>query len=298
MRNATPRIIAPSLPPLENRVEVLIATARLQMPFLPGVDQFSDTLATVLVTFDPSEAARRSVRMLAASFIAGAPSILQAPAGAEVGRWLADSVQKLEVSSTSIVVALPEYSPEIERQLRAFLEEARRAGCHRLSLVVGVAETPADWARCGLDGFVLTDEEQRDSDAMQMFAALAAVMAPVLMCPLDADDFRCALGNAENPSQIVEATFRLNDARLEAASERDEGLLGRSDGVAVIPSRFLRLSAQCRLVDRVRDRIRFGAAITIVTRWGLTAEIGATKVVSVAILCLPPRTTPERTTPS
>lgn len=53
-----------------------------------------------------------------------------------------------------------------------------------------------------------------------MFAGLAAVMAPGLIYPLDADDFRCALGNAENPSRIVEATFRLADHRFETCVSR------------------------------------------------------------------------------
>ena len=286
MRNATPLIIAPSLPPLENRVEALIATARLQMPFLPGVDQVSDPLATVLVSFDPAETARRSVRMLAASFIAAAPSISQAPAGTEVGSWLTNSFQKLEASSISIVVALPEYLPDVERQLRSFLETIRRTGHHYVPLVVGIATTPADWSHLGLDGFVIVEPEQRVTGALQVFSMLAAVMAPGLMCCLDAHDFWSAFGTAASPSQIAQAVYFPDSSSFVPASRVGRQVLAASAGIAVMPGRCLRLAAQSRLVAAVRAGAQPDAKLTIVAPWGLTAEpLGAGRSVDVLLIC-------------
>lgn len=285
-RNATPLVVAPALPRLENRVEVLFANARLKMPFLPDSDQISEPLATILISFDPPEAPRRSARMLAASFVAAGHSISQAPIGADVGSWLTDALRELAASSVCIVIALPAHSPDVERQLQTFLEATRSAGHHHLSLVVGVSVTPADWARCGLDGFVATEEGQRDSDALQMFAALAAVMAPVLMWPLDADDFRYALGNAERPSRIVEAIFCLADHRFEPTSGRAKTLLARSEGVAVMPSRGMRLASQCHLIDSVRENAKPAAAIAIIAPMGLTIDpVGSPDIVHAFLLC-------------
>jgi hypothetical protein len=286
VRNATPLSIAPPLPRLENRVEALIATARLQMPFLHGVDQVSDPLATVLVSFDPAEAARRSVRMLAASFIAAEPSISQAPAGADVGSWLTNSLQKLEASSISIVVALPEYLPDVERQLRSFLDTIRRTGHHYVPMAVGIATTPADWSGLALDGFVIAEPEQRATGALQVFSMLAAVMAPGLTCCLDAHDFWSAFGTAASPSQLAQAVYFPDSSSLVPASRIDRQVLNNAAGVAVMPDRGLLLAAQSRLVAAVRASAQPDAALTIVASWGLIVEpLGAGGSVDVLLIC-------------
>ena len=51
-------------------------------------------------------------------------------------------------------------------------------------------------------------------------------------------------------------------------------------------SRALRLSSQCRLVDRVRDLAKAEAALTIIASWGLTiCSLGSSDFVRVFLLC-------------
>ena len=285
MRSATPLVVAQSLPALDNHVEVFIARARLHLAFGGETDRAGAGNLTVLVSFDPPELARRSARMIAASFVAAACTFEQAPAGVEIGTWLAQTLNDLPASSVVLVIALPEYDPEIEGQLEQFLGIVRSAGHHTVSLTVGVATEPAEWARCELDGFVLA-RESRDSHALQMFRALAAVMAPVLLCPLDADDFRCALGTAANPSQIAEAVFVVEGSRLVPASRRDATLLGDTVGVAFMPSRCLPLACLGRLVGAVRGSAKKDADVTVIATSGLMVEpLGSERLVNVFLLC-------------
>ena len=285
MRDATPLVVAQSLPALENHVEVLVASARLRLAFDAETDEVCAGNLTVLISFDPPELARRSARMVAASFVAAACSFEQAPAGVDIGTWLAETLNNLPASSVVLVIALPDYSPEIESQLGLFLGVVRSAGHHTVALTVGVAKEPADWARCDLDGFVVADEK-RDSHSLQAFRALAAVMAPVLLCPLDADDFRCALGTAANPSQIAEAVFVVEDSRLLPASRHDAKLLSDTVGVAFMPSRCLPLASLGRLVGTVRGSTRKNADVTVIATFGLTVEpLGSGRLINLVLLC-------------
>ena len=285
MRDATPLVVAQSLPTLENHVEVFVASARLHQAFGGETDDVCAGNLTVLVSFDPPELARRSARMIAASFVAAACSFEQAPAGVDMGRWLAETLNNLPASSVVLVIALPDYSPGIESQLGLFLGVVRSAAHHTFSLTVGVATKPADWACCDLDGFVLAGEN-RDSHALQLFGVLAAVMAPVLLCPLDADDFRCALGTAANPSRVAEAVFVIEDSRLLPASRCDATLLGDTVGVAFLPSRYLPLASLALLTGAVRSSAKKDAAVTVIATFGLTVEpLGSGQVVTVLLLC-------------
>ena len=285
MRDATPLVVAPPLPALENHVEVLVASARLRLALDAETDEVCAGNLTVLISFDPPEMARRSARMIAASFVAAACSFEQAPAGVDIGTWLAETLNNLPASSVVLVIALPDYSLEIESQLGLFLGVVRSAAHHTFSLTVGVATKPADWACCDLDGFVLAGEN-RDSHALQLFGALAAVMAPVLLCPLDADDFRCALGTAANPSQIAEAVFVVEGSRLVPASRRDATLLGDTVGVAFMPSRCLPLASLGRLVGAVRGSAKKDADVTVIATSGLMVEpLGSGPLVDIVLFC-------------
>ena len=285
MRSATPLVVAQSFPTLENHVEVFAASARLHQEFGGETDEVCAGNLTVLVSFDPPELARRSARMIAASFVAAACSFEQAPAGVDIGTWLAETLNNLPASSVALVIALPGYSPEIESQLGLFLGVVRSAGHHSVSLTVGVATEPADWARCDLDGFVLA-EGKRDSHALQILRALAAVMAPVLLCPLDSDDFRCALGTAANPSLIAEAVFVFEDSRLLLASRRDTSLLADTVGVAFMPSRCLPLASLGRVIGAVRGSAKQDADVTVIATTGLTIEpLGSGGLVEVFLVC-------------
>ena len=285
MRDATPLVVAPPLPALENHVEVLVASARLRLALDAETDEVCAENLTVLISFDPPEMARRSARMIAASFVAAACSFEQAPAGVDIGTWLAETLNNLPASSVVLVIALPDYSLEIESQLGLFLGVVRSAAHHTFSLTVGVATKPADWACCDLDGFVLPGEN-RDSHALQVFRALASAMAPVLLCPLDADDFRCALGTAANPSRIAEAVFVPEDSRLLPASSYDATLLGYTVRAAFMPSRCLPLASLGKLVRAVRGSTANSAGVTVIATSGLMVEpLGSERLVNVFLLC-------------
>lgn len=286
VRHATPLVVASALPPVDNRVEMLIAEARLLHPATVGVEEAEEPLLTVLVSFDPTDADRRAARVLASSFVAAACSFEQAPAEADSGTWLAETLRGLPGSWACIVIALPDYSPEIERQLRSFLATIRRTGHHYIPLVVGIATTPATWSGLGLDGFVIAEPDQRVAGALQVFSMLAAVMAPGLMCCLDAHDFWSAVGTAGSPSQLAHAVYFPGDAAFVPASQIDRQVLSDSAGVAVMPGRCLRLAAQSRLVAAVRACAQPDVTLTIVVPCGLMVKpLGAGRSVDVLMIC-------------
>jgi hypothetical protein len=284
VRYAKPLVVAPALPPL-NRLEVLIAESRLHHSPV-GLDPGEEASLTVLLSFDPTEVERRAARVLASSFIAAACSFEQAPAEADIGTWLAEMLRRLPASWVCIVVAMPDYSPEVERQFQTFVNTIRRTGHHYVPLVIGISTAPADWSDLVLDGFVIAEPEQRVTGTLQVFSMLATVMAPGLMCCLDAHDFWSAFGTASSPSQIAQATYFPGDAAFVPASSIDRQLLGNAIGVALMPSRCLRMAAQSRLVAAVRAGAQPDAALTVVAPWGLTVEpLGAGRSVDVLLIC-------------
>jgi hypothetical protein len=284
VRYAKPLVVAPALPSL-NRLEVLIAESRLHHSPV-GLNSSEEASLTVLLSFDPTDVERRAARVLAESFIAAACSFEQAPGGFDAGTWLKEILHGLPPSWACIVIALPEYDAELERELQAFLAFTRKVGRHYVSLVVGIATAPADWSGCALDGFVIVEPEQRVTGALQVFSMLAAVMAPGLMCCLDAHDFWSAFGTAANPSQIAQAVYMPGSSRFVPASRIDLLILNNAAGVAVMPSRSLRLMAQSRLVANVRACARPNAMLTIVVPFGLTVEpLGSGRSVDVLLLC-------------
>lgn len=282
-RRATPLVLAPALP-AASRVELLVARARLLHQPL-GLDSSEESLLTVLLSFDPSETERRAARVVAASFIAADCSFEGAPPEADLGTWLSKTLQGRPPSMACVVIALPNYDEGAARQVCA-LVMAVRAGHHQVPLIVGVAEEPAAWACCELDGFVFAEPRQRVCDALRVFSMLAAIMAPGLMCCLDADDFRCALGTAARPSRLAQAVYLAASDRCLPISRNGEQVLRSTSGVAVMPSQSLPLTAQAHLVGLVRALVRPGAVLTVVAPLGLTVEPRRSgDSVEVVLLC-------------
>lgn len=285
VRHATPLIVAPALPSVD-RLEVLIARARLYHRPV-GLDPSDESLLTVLLSFDPTEAERRAARIAAASFIAARCSFERAPLAADTFSWLTQMLSDLPPSGLCVVIALPAHELNIERQLCALVDKVRTSH-HHAPLIVGVATAPADWAGCGLDGLVLAAPEQRVADALRIFSMLAAVMAPGLMACLDAEDFLCALGTATNPSRLAEAFYLEDSACFIPASRDDRQVLSNAVGVVVMPSRCTPLKTLALFVKRVRPWLRPNAAMNLVAPWGLTLEaIGSARGIAVLLLCRP-----------
>jgi len=284
VRHATPLVVAPVLPSAD-RLEILVARARLHHQPV-GLDASEETLLTVLLSFDPTEAERRAARVVAASFIAADCSFESAPPAADLRSWPAETLSGLSPLGLCMVIALPAHEVTIAPKLRALVDTLRTS--HQSPLIVGVATAPADWAYCGFDGFVLAKPEQRVTDALRVFSMLAAVMAPGLMCCLDAEDFLCALGTPTNPSQLAEAVYLVEGRSLVPASRADEQILSGAGGVAVMPSRCLPISTQALLVKRVRARAQSDAALTLVAPYGLTVEPPQSRgAAEVLLLCRP-----------
>lgn len=285
VRHATPVVVAPALP-CANRLEMLVARAQLHhRPF--GLDPSDEPLLTVLLSFDPTDTDRRAARALATTFVAAEYSFAQAPAAVDLGTWAAKTLRELPASSACVVVALPDYSPKAGQQLGAIIDNISRSH-HKVGLIAGVATAPCDWTGCDFDGFVVVEPSRRVADALRLFSALAAVMAPGLISCLDADDFLCSLGTAANPSRLAEAFYLVDSARLIPASRADSQVLGNAVGAAVMPSRCMPLKTLAPLVKRVRSRLRPNAAMTLVAPWGLTLEAsGSASSVAVLLLCRP-----------
>ena len=282
-RHAIPLVVAPALPSVD-RLEMLVARAQLHhQP--AGLEPSEEPLLTVLLSFDPTEAERRAARVLAASFIAAECSFERPPRAADLGSWLEETLLASQPSAACIVIALPDYEVKARHQVHAVVD-VLRTGHHYTPLIVGVATNPADWLVLNLDGFVLAEPEKRATDALRVFSILAAVMAPGLMCCLDAEDFLCPLGTATNPSKLAQAVYLVDRSSLVPASLADEQVLRDAGGVAVMPSRSLPLRTLAQFVKQVRDRVRPDAAINLVAPSGLTLEPpGSLGSVEVLLLC-------------
>lgn len=282
-RHATPLVVAPALPSVD-RLEMLVARARLHHQPV-GLDPSEEPLLTVLLSFDPTEADRRAARVLAASFITAECSFESAPPATDLGAWVSETLCAFPPSAVCIVIALPAFEANEAQRLGA-LVESLHASHHYALLIVGVATTPPGWANCGLDGFILAEPGQRVTDTLRVFSMLAALMAPGLMCCLDADDFRSVLGTAANPSKLAIAVYMVGSSCLMPDSGDDRKVMGNAGRVAVMPSRCLPLATLALLVKRTRARLRSDVALTLVAPSGLTAEpLGSGSGVDVLLLC-------------
>jgi hypothetical protein len=226
---------------------------------------------TVLLSFDPTSVERYAARALAANFVAAECSFAQSAPAAELGDWIEETLHRQPPSCTCIVVALPNHSPQVEQELRIAIDAIRR-GHHEVALIVGVATATLDWAGCDLDGFVVVPPNRRGTDALRVFFALAAIMAPGLIPCLDADDFRCALGSAANPSRLAEAAYLPDSDCLLPVDRTDQRTLSDAIGIAVMPAVHLRLATLALLVKAVRAQVAPEAALTLVSPSGLTLE--------------------------
>ena len=86
------------------------------------------------------------------------------PATAQTVRILAISYFAREPASVCIVLPLPEFSVDLEREISLLLSDLRKAQRHHLGLTVAVSQNPVDWNACtGIEGFVSADVKARVS---------------------------------------------------------------------------------------------------------------------------------------
>lgn len=115
MKNSLPLIAQPPLPPMPHGVEILIARSWLRNTgVLDGHDHVEDSHhVTVLVSFDPSDAERRTMRTMAADFVTAACSFMSAPPEPDFGERLAQLLEIHADAFLNIAIALPTFSTEI-----------------------------------------------------------------------------------------------------------------------------------------------------------------------------------------
>ena len=178
-RYATPLVMAPPLPLVENGVEVLICEARLAHRATddPG-DIEEEQLMTVLVSFDPSPGQRYAARNLAGTYIATQSTFEQLPVGCGLAEWLLGLLNSRIAASLYVVLSLPSvYLKDIALQIQGVLAGLRNGQYHQLGLTVAVGVRPGDWGDCsGIDGFVAVCAEDGEQASIQVFNMLAALI--------------------------------------------------------------------------------------------------------------------------
>jgi hypothetical protein len=141
-RAAIPLIFASGLPEMPCGIEVMTANARILHGDAPDPSRSEEeALVTILVSFDPTQADRRSARAMAGTLIAAKCSFEPVPADQDLGDWLQAVVAPSEPTSIcAVVIALPDhYSSNIEREIAGFLEDIKAINCLHLQLTVAVA---------------------------------------------------------------------------------------------------------------------------------------------------------------
>jgi hypothetical protein len=288
MRQDVPLMLADLLPPLTSGFEVLVAEAVLKQRAAGELSTVR--LLTLLVAFDPDEIGRRQARAIAANFLAARCTFFQPPLRSELADGLTEATSRQPLAQTCIVLALPEYDPAVELQLRTFLRTVRDSAHHDVPLVVGVATVPDDWVYAGLDGFVISEPVKRVPAALQVFTILTSLMAPGFLCALDADDIACGFGDASSPSRIVQALYRPDGRPSETATADDGMALHEASSVVAMPERSLRPLTLGKVTTSVHAIGNSMANYVMVTPFGLTLEpLSSGNCISVVLLCRPPQ---------
>ena len=289
MRRARPLIFASELPPM-NRIEVLIAEAQLEHgEYCNPPDLSTERLLTLCVSFDPTPAVRRSARSMAATFVTAACSFEQPSEGSPNGIGALRLLMNHSAAAVSLVVALPdEYDLEVERQVDNFLDYLRTRSGHNLQLAVAVTVSPAKWAACAFDGFVLSSHINGVGDGLAMFNMLASLMAPDYLCPFDAGDILGCIGSALEPSSLHSLTFFPDTSEAIPDSARADRSLRGCAAVAFAPvAHSIRLSELHGIFKALRSVALPDCHVIQVASTGLVAQRPGTDAIPVQLLTRP-----------
>lgn len=267
-------LISRVLEPLENRVEVLIAESRLAHSATNDpADIEEQQLMTLLVSFDPRPAPRWSARALAGTFIAAQCMFDQMPVEYELDEWLNGLLHSRVSASLCLVLALPEYSEDVSKQIEGFLENIRGSQHHHLQLAVAVSFKPSDWSHCGgIDGFVLADAGKEDRLALEVFNLLSALMSPGMSNCVDSEDLRAVFGPADCPSRVAGGVWLPAEATFLPASAEDHQCLKNSSAIAFTLPTHLRFSSLDQLLKAFRKRVAPGTDVVMVAPYGMLSE--------------------------
>lgn len=274
-RYATPLIAASSLPPVKNRVEVLICEARLAHRATTAPEDIEEEqLMTVLVCVDPTSGQRHAARNLVGTFIAAQSTFEQLPAGCGLYGWLLQLLHSRVAASVHVVLSLPPaYSAEISQQIQDVLASLRNRRYHQLVLAIAVSPSPGCWGDCsGIDGFVASDEGDGDRVAIHVFSMLAALMAPGLAYCVDWEELRSVFGTHKFPSRVAGGIWLQAEARFFPASAGDKRLIEGSGVIALIPAHPIKVASQIKLMEAIRKLTANNPDFVMITPYGMSSE--------------------------
>ena len=274
-RYATPLLMAPPLPLVENGVEVLICEARLAHRATDDPDDIEEEqLMRVLVSFDPSPGQRYAARNLSGTYIAAQSTFEQLPVGCGLAEWLLGLLNNRVAASLYVVLSLPPvYSENIARQIQGVLSGLRNSQYHQLGLAIAVGVRPGDWGDCsGIDGFVAVCAEDGEQASIQVFNMLAALMAPGLSSCVDWEDLRSVFGTHEFPSSVISGVWLESQATFVWANAEDQKLLKNCKAIAAVPSRCIQLASQHKLMKKIYKSAANDAAFLMITPYGMSSK--------------------------
>lgn len=290
-RYATPLTTAPPIPAIDNRVEVLICEARLvHCATNKPEDIVEEHLLTVLVSFDPTPAQRWSARALAATYISAQCQFWQLPQGCELEEWLVGLLNRVAGNSLSIVFSLPlVYCENVANQISGFLTTIRNAPPNMLQLAVAVGLKSFAWdSSDGIKNFVVSSAERVEQAALEVFTILAALMAPGLSAPVDADDLKVALGSSQRPSELASGVWVQAQNIFIPATAEDQQTIEKASAIAFMPLGLLGLSSLAALLKAIRKSTAADTSFVMVAPYGMTSTpFWAGQVMPVQLLIAP-----------
>ena len=289
-RYATPLLMAPPLPLVENGVEVLICESRLAHRATDDPDDIEEEqLMTVLVSFDPSPSQRYAARNLAGTYIAAQSTFEQLPVESDLAEWLLGLLNSRVTASLYVVLSLPPiYSAEIARQIQGVLAGLRNDRYHQLGLAVAVGARPGDWGDCrGIDGFVAVCAEDGEQASIQVFNMLAALMAPGLSFCVDWEELRSVFGTHEFPSSVTSGVWLESQATFVWANAEDQKLVKNFKAIAAVLSRCIQLASQHKLMKKICKSTANDVAFLMIAPYGMSSKsFLADQIIPVFLLAM------------
>ena len=288
-REAKP-LITRALEPVENHVEVFIAESRLAHSATNNPSDIEEEqLMTLLVSFDPQPAQRWSARALASTFITAQCIFEQLPDNRELDEWLGDLLHSRVPASLCIVLVLPEYSENSERQVKYLLSNLKCKQVHDIHMTVAVSSTPSDWRHCtGIGGFVSAVARDGDRASLQVFNMLAALMAPGLSSCVDWDELRSIFGSHEFPSRLASGIWLRAEATFVPGSAEDQKLIEDSKVIAFMPSHPLQFSSQNKMMNAIHKFTANDPDFVMITPYGMSSEpVMSDQIVPVFLISAP-----------
>lgn len=271
-------------------IEVMTANARLLHGDTSDLSRSEEeALVTILVSFNPTQADRRSARALAGTYVAANCSFEQVPADQDLGDWFQVVVAPSEPTSIcAVVFALPDHhSVSIEHEIAGFLDGMKAINGLHLQLTVAIASNAPSWASLGIDGFVAAAPASACGVALQVFELMASLMSPGMVHCVDAEDLKEVLRPAGAPSRLANGVWFPAEGYL-CFSAADKSTVQSSAALALLLQGVPSLRSLGDLIRAVRALVAADAEVVAVTPYGLRVDLlAARRFIPIQFLCRP-----------